>query len=118
MNLRQMRKDVDKLKRDTNAARLAEAERNGDAFEIFVELSRQDGSKLTREQLQAQFEAMESVQRRLVAEGLIVASQMTALDWFIVLSREAGIDLTDGQLKAQFEAMKEAETARSRTAIN
>jgi hypothetical protein len=66
---RQIRKDVEKLKRDTNAARLTEAKRSGDAFEIFVELSRQSGIDLTREQLQAQFEAMESVQRRLVAEG-------------------------------------------------
>lgn len=58
MNLRQIRKDVERLKRETNAARLAEAKRSGDAFAVFVELCRQGGINLTREQLHAQFEAM------------------------------------------------------------
>jgi uncharacterized protein (DUF2344 family) len=118
MNLRQIRKDVEKLRRETNAARLAEAERSGNAFEIFVELCRQGGINLSREQLQAQFEAMESVQQRLVAEGRIVPSQMTTLDGFIALCREGGTDLNDEQLKAQFETMKKEKTAHSRTAFN
>lgn len=104
MNLRQIRKDVEKLKRDTTATRIAEAER----FEVFVELCRQGGINLSREQLKAQYDYHKALEQRLISEGKIVPSEMTTLERFIVLSREAGTDLTDEQLKAQFEAMNGA----------
>lgn len=118
MNLRQIHKDVEKLKRDTNAARLAEAKRSGDAFEIFVELCRQGGTNLTREQLRSEFDRHEIGIQKLVAEGRIAPSEMTALDWFIALCRVDGIETSDEELKAQFEAMKRESTASSRIASN
>ena len=118
MNLRQIRKDVEKLKRETNAARLAGAERSGDSFEIFVELSRQDGVKLTREQLRSEFDRHEIGIQNLIAEGRIDPSEMTTLDWFIALCRVDGIEMTDDELKAQYDVMSREKTARSRTAFN
>jgi hypothetical protein len=107
-----------KLKREKDAAQAAEAARIERVFEAYVGLCQRGGINLTREQLRAEFDRHEIGIQKLVAEGRIVPSEMTELDWFIAVCRVDEVEMSDDELKAQYETIKRADTTRSRTAFN